>query len=94
MRRSLMLISVGWVPPYWYPSRRLLRSRHEGLRLATLIEGCADPGAASPPMTRGHDPGRPSSLLLGPGRSYAGRGTVRAMAHANAAISRAIATTT
>jgi hypothetical protein len=93
MRRSLMLISVGWVPPYWYPSRRLLRSRHEGLRLATLIEGCADPGAASPPMTRGHDPGCPSSLR-GPDRSYAWHGTVRAIAHAKAAISRAIATTT
>jgi len=25
-RRSIMLISVGWVPPYWCPSRRLLRS--------------------------------------------------------------------
>src|SRR5215475_7032142 len=59
MRRLLTLISVGWVPPYWYPSRRLLRSRHEGPGLVTLIEGCADPGAASPPMTRVHDPARP-----------------------------------
>ena len=94
MRRSLMLISVGWVPPYWYPSRRLLRSRHEGPRLATLIEGCADAGAASPPMTRVHDLGCLSSLVLCPRFCYAGRGRVRAIAHATAAISRAIATTT
>jgi hypothetical protein len=93
MRRSLMLISVDWVPPYWYPSRRLLRSRREGLRLVTLIEGCAESGAASPSMTRVHDP-RPSSLVLRLRSRYAGRGTVRAIAHANAAISRAIATTT
>ena len=94
MPRSLMLISVGWVPPCWYPSRRLLRSRHEGRRLVTRIEGCADPGAASPSMTRVHEPGCLASLVLRPRSAYAGRGTVRAIAHANAAISRAIATTT
>lgn len=94
MRRLLMLISVGWVPPYWYPSRRLLRSRHEGPGLVTLIEDCADPGAASPSMTRVPDARHSSSLVIRPPCGYAARGTVCAIAHANAAISRAMATTT
>src|SRR2546428_2126818 len=39
-----MLISVGWVPPYWCPSRRLLRSRDEGRGLLTRSKIAPIPG--------------------------------------------------
>jgi hypothetical protein len=39
-RRSIMLISVGWVPPYWCPSQRLLRSRIVFHR--TLLHTCPE----------------------------------------------------
>src|SRR5260370_22881884 len=39
-----MLISVGWVPPYWCPSRRLLRSRGEGRGLVTRSKIAPIPG--------------------------------------------------
>src|SRR6266852_1692144 len=39
-----MLISVGWVPPYWCPSRRLLRSRDEGRCLVTRSKVTPIPG--------------------------------------------------
>src|SRR5712691_8791079 len=39
-----MLISVGWVPPYWCPSRRLLRSRDEGRGLITRSKIAPIPG--------------------------------------------------
>src|SRR5262250_1246564 len=42
-----MLISVGWVPPYWCPSRRLLRSRLEGRGLVTRSKVAPKTGAAS-----------------------------------------------
>src|SRR5687768_13856931 len=47
-----MLISVDWVPPYWCPSRRLLRSRREDPGLVTRSKVTPKTGAASPPMTR------------------------------------------
>src|SRR3990172_9393114 len=39
-----MLISVGWLPPYLCPSRRLLRSRDEGRSLVTRSEVTPIPG--------------------------------------------------
>ena len=51
-RRSIMLISVGWLPPYWCPSRRLLRSRLEGRGLVTRSKIAPKTGAASPPVAR------------------------------------------
>src|SRR3990170_502303 len=39
-----MLISVGWVPPYRGPSRRLLRSRGEGCGLITRSKIAPIPG--------------------------------------------------
>src|SRR6266536_1252005 len=39
-----MLISVGWLPPYWCPSRRLLRSRDEGRGLITRSKIAPIPG--------------------------------------------------
>src|SRR5205809_1045308 len=39
-----MLISVGWLPPYWCPSRRLLRSRVEDRGLVTLSKIAPIPG--------------------------------------------------
>src|SRR6266511_4154396 len=39
-----MLISVGWLPPYWCPSRRLLRSRDEGRSLLTRSKIAPIPG--------------------------------------------------
>src|SRR3972149_6736656 len=39
-----MLISVGWVPPYRCPSRRLLRSRDEGRGLITRSKIAPIPG--------------------------------------------------
>src|SRR5712691_5799070 len=39
-----MLISVGWVPPYRCPSRRLLRSRDEGRSLITRSKIAPIPG--------------------------------------------------
>src|SRR6266567_1484651 len=39
-----MLISVGWVPPYRCPSRRLLRSRGEGPGLITRSKIAPIPG--------------------------------------------------
>src|SRR3990172_12381990 len=39
-----MLISVGWVPPYRGPSRRLLRSRDEGRGLITRSKIAQIPG--------------------------------------------------
>src|SRR5438309_2510215 len=50
-----MLISVGWLPPYWCPSRRLLRSRLEGRGLVTRSKIAPKTGAASPPMARDRD---------------------------------------
>src|SRR5438445_11186870 len=50
-----MLISVGWLPPYWCPSRRLLRSRLEGRGLVTRSKIAPKTGAASPPMARVRD---------------------------------------
>jgi hypothetical protein len=44
LRRSIMLISVDWVPPYWCPSRRLLRSRGEGRSLVTRPKIAPIPG--------------------------------------------------
>src|SRR5207249_6954384 len=87
-----MLISVGWSPPYWCPSRRLLRSRLEGRGLVTRSKIAPKTGAASPPVARGPDQQgcAPDSLRV----RYTATGTVRAIAHAHAAISRAIATTT
>ena len=49
LRRLIMLISVGWVPPYWCPSRRLLRSRGEGRGLITRSKIAPIPG---PPLRR------------------------------------------
>src|SRR5215831_18751074 len=49
-----MLISVGWVPPYWCPSRRLLRSRLEGGGLVTRSKIARKTGAASPLAARDH----------------------------------------
>src|SRR3989304_1198154 len=39
-----LLISVGWVPPYRCPSRRLLRSRGEGCGLITRSKIAPIPG--------------------------------------------------
>src|SRR3990170_4088940 len=39
-----MLISVDWLPPYWCPSRRLLRSRGEGRSLVTRSKIAPIPG--------------------------------------------------
>src|SRR5574337_1376598 len=39
-----MLISVGWLPPYLCPSRRLLRSRGEGRSLVTRSKIAPIPG--------------------------------------------------
>src|SRR3970040_390392 len=39
-----MLISVDWLPPYWCPSRRLLRSRDEGRGLITRSKIAPIPG--------------------------------------------------
>src|SRR3990167_10640473 len=39
-----MLISVGWLPPYRCPSRRLLRSRDEGRGLITRSKIAPIPG--------------------------------------------------
>ena len=39
-----MLISVGWVPPYWCPSRRLRRSRDEDRSLVTPPKIAPIPG--------------------------------------------------
>src|SRR2546425_1165456 len=50
-----MLISVDWLPPYWCPSRRLLRSRLEGRGLITRSKIAPKTGAASPPMARDRD---------------------------------------
>src|SRR5437773_1240381 len=50
-----MLISVGWLPPYWCPSRPLLRSRLEGRGLVTRSKIAPKTGAASPPMARDRD---------------------------------------
>src|SRR2546428_11420 len=44
-----MLISVGWVPPYWCPSRRLLRSRREDAGLVTRSKAAPQTGAAATP---------------------------------------------
>src|ERR671930_511062 len=52
-----MLISVDWLPPYWCPSRRLLRSRLEGRGLVTRSKIAPKTGAASPPMARDRDQG-------------------------------------
>src|SRR5713226_9858033 len=59
-----MLISVDWVPPYWCPSRRLLRSRGEGRSLVTRSKIAPRTGAAPPPMTRDRDQGRCPPRLL------------------------------
>jgi len=48
VRWSIMLISVDWLPPYWCPSRRLLRSRREGRGLVTRSKIAPKTGAASP----------------------------------------------
>jgi len=54
MRRLIMLISVGWLPPYLCPSGAFLDSQHERLFQAlNEYEGYAKTGAASLPMTRG-----------------------------------------
>ncbi len=46
-----MLISVGWLPPYLYPSGAFLDSPHERLLQALNVhEGYAKTGAASLPM--------------------------------------------
>src|SRR6266700_2215162 len=50
-----MLISVDWLPPYWCPSRRLLRSRLEGRSLVTRSKIAPKTGAASPPVARDPD---------------------------------------
>src|ERR1043166_4532243 len=50
-----MLISVDWLPPYWCPSRRLLRSRLEGRGLITRSKIAPKTGAASPPVARDPD---------------------------------------
>src|SRR5215470_19890203 len=50
-----MLISVGWLPPYWCPSRRLLRSRLEGRGLITRSKIAPKTGAASLPVARDRD---------------------------------------
>src|SRR2546425_1250055 len=50
-----MLISVDWLPPYWCPSRRLLRSRLEGRGLVTRSKITPKTGAASPPVARDRD---------------------------------------
>ena len=128
-RRSIMLISVGWVPQYWCPSRRLLRSRLEGRGLVTRSKIAPKTGAASPPVARvsinAHGPSaprtaagpraggyrdspslnrrpvlRPRAMRHHQGSSskrhrftlegHGSTGTCRAIAHANAAISRAI----
>ncbi len=47
-RRSIMLISVDWVPPYWCPSQRLLRSRVEGRSLVTRSKIAPIPGLRLP----------------------------------------------
>src|SRR5437899_12097760 len=87
-----MLISVDWLPPYWCPSRRLLRSRLEGRGLVTRSKLAPKTGAASPPVARDPDQGAFTPSLRCCDHDAAG--TVRAIAHAKAAISRAIATTT
>jgi len=43
-RRLTTLISVGWLPPYRRPSRRLLRSRDEGRGLITRSKIAPIPG--------------------------------------------------
>src|SRR5437867_1066150 len=50
-----MLISVGWLPPYLCPSRRLLRSRDEGRGLITLSKVAPIPGPRLVPMARDHN---------------------------------------
>src|SRR6266508_3190313 len=54
-----MLISVGRLPPYLYPSRRLLRSRDEGRGLITLSKVAPIPGPRLIPMARDHNAIRP-----------------------------------
>src|SRR6266581_8869811 len=50
-----MLISVDWLPPYFCPSRRLLRSRDEDRGLITSPKIAPIPGPRLPPMTRDRD---------------------------------------
>src|SRR5213594_902540 len=58
-RRLIMLIFVGWLPPYLYPSGCLPRSRREDLSQPHNVhEGCTITGAASPPRIEvAPDPG-------------------------------------
>src|SRR3990172_1199092 len=85
-----MLISVGWVPPYWCPSRRLLRSRGEGRGLITRSKIAPIPGprlrrwlevvsnVAAPRLPRGRRPSggqrHEARDRPGEGRHLAGNG--------------------
>ena len=54
MRRLIMLISVGWLPPYLCPSRRLSSHYARGsLQPLNDDEGCALTGAA--PLSAARD---------------------------------------
>src|SRR6266508_609030 len=61
-----MLISVGWLPPYLCPSRRLLRSRDEGRGLITLSKVAPLPGPRLVPMARDHNAIRPWTRVGSP----------------------------
>src|SRR5882724_11236118 len=66
-----MLISVGWVPPYRCPSRRLLRSRGEGRGLITRSKIAPIPG---PRLRRWFESGIKDSTLRLPRRARASGG--------------------
>jgi hypothetical protein len=94
MRRLILLISVGWVPPSLGPSGACLTlgsSMPEGSLNA--VEGYTNTGAAPLPM----HVGKPAELWVnGPSVfwPYGVTGTSLAMAHIKPTSSRAIATVT
>jgi hypothetical protein len=70
---------LGWLPPYWCPSRRLLRSRGEGRGLVTLPKIAPIPGPrllrwfeiaftvfGLSPITRPRSPQKPPETLPRP----------------------------
>jgi hypothetical protein len=85
-RRLILLISVGWLPPYLFPPCALPRSRHEGWPKlpANAVEGCVKPGPRLSLI--------PAAAFLLP--AHAVSGACFAIDHMNANISRAIAVIT
>src|SRR6266436_1547318 len=84
-RRSILLRSVGWVPPDWDPSTRLPRSRDEDRPESPLnvVEGYAANRGRTPTPTREELDDVAQAVT----------GTSFAIAHMNAMSSRAMAVT-